>query len=104
MASAWFEGLMLSPLQTKGLLVSNAVLAFPVFGFICDTETVTNAWIGARTAGIMVTWTNEDPTATSGILIPANKFIQLAGWSAITKLRFLREAAADANVTIVLER
>ncbi len=92
-------------LEMKGATVSSSVVSFSSFGF--SSSNVTNAdqaVITARTAGVMVSWDGTDPTATLGHLIAQNESMTVIGNQKIQALKLIREAAADADVTITLEQ
>lgn len=84
--------------------VSNTAVSITTFtGYTAATRARANkAIIGVRTNGIMLTFDGTTPTATVGIFVAANGTYQVEGQSNITALQFIREAAADAAVTITL--
>ncbi len=92
-------------LEMKGATVSTTVVPFSAFGFSSANVSVADqAVITARTAGVMVSWDGTDPTATLGHLIAQNETMIVTGNQKIQALKFIREAAADASVTITLEQ
>lgn len=107
MPSSWFESTRVAPIKpssaTKGLSVSNAVKTFTDFGYPeSDLETITLAWIQARTAGVMITWDGTDPTTKLGKLIAKDASFMLEGDSNVRNLKLLREAGDDADVTLIV--
>lgn len=95
--------------EMKGATVSNVVKAISHidFGFTAGIlATAEVAVITARTEGVMITWDGTDPTATLGHLIDTTMLgpFVLKGRAKINALKFLREAAADTDVTITLEQ
>lgn len=61
------------------------------------------AYITARTAGVMVTWSGTTPTAALGHLVPQNGTLQLDQNANILALQLIREGSTDAVVSITLE-
>ncbi len=91
---------------TKGMTVSSSVIAIDNAGFSWGTNDLVNAQkavITARTNGVMVTYSGEDPTATLGHFLAANDNMVVYGNDNINNLKFLREADADAELSITLE-
>ena len=69
-----------------------------------DVALADRALITSRTAGVMITWSAVDPTATLGHLIATNGTYEVVGQENIKNLRFIREASADAVVTVTLSK
>ncbi|MCC7423782.1 MAG: hypothetical protein IT428_26250 [Planctomycetaceae bacterium] len=93
--------------QTKAATVSNAAKAVSHadFAFTADElAQAVSAVITSRTAGVMVTWSGVDPTASLGHLVATNGTLRVDGTLNIQALKFIREAAADATVTVTLEK
>lgn len=61
------------------------------------------ATITARTGGVMFTYDGTTPTATKGHILEANKNVVVAGSDNISRLKFLREASTDAELTVTIE-
>ena len=80
-----------------------AITATAVGFTTAQLASATRAIICCRTAGIMFTYDGTDPTATLGILVPEDEWYVLESKN-IGAVKMLREASADANVTIVLEK
>ena len=74
------------------------------FGFdAADLAAAQRAYVTARDAGVMVTWSGVTPTATLGHLIAQNGTIEVSGNTNINALSFIREDATDAEVSVTLE-
>ena len=59
--------------------------------------------ITARVGGAMFTYDGTSPTTTKGHFLGADKNIQVAGSDNISRLKFIREAATSAELTITIE-
>ena len=93
--------------QTKSATVTNAVkpISHADFGFTAgELAAADRAYVSARTAGIMISWSTVDPSATVGHLIAQNAILEVQGNVNVQNLEFFREAGADATVTITLEK
>lgn len=69
-----------------------------------DLAQAVSAVITSRTAGVMVTWSGVVPTASLGHLVATNGTLRVDGTLNVQALQLIREAAADATVTITLEK
>ena len=76
------------------------------FGFTAtQLAQADNAIICSRVAGIMYDWhPSISPTANLGVFLAANGSVSFPGTVSIGRLQFIREGAADATVTVKLER
>ena len=105
MSSAFCDQYRPQAVQTLGVAVSDKVVSLADLGIKdSDLEGVCAARIGVRTNGVMITWDGTDPTADFGIFLPADSYHEIVGNASIRKLKLIREAADNANVTLVLER
>lgn len=102
--SAMLDSLKTKASSMKKAAVSNSVVGISSWSFDATIlGKAVRAVISARTAGVMVSWDGTDPTSTLGHPVMQNLSISVLGNENIQALKFLREAAADADVTITLE-
>lgn len=100
---------VLDSLKTKGVSMKKAVVSAAAVGInswgfsAANLAAAVRAVISARTAGVMVSWDGTDPTSSLGHPVMQNLSISVFGNENIQALKFIREAAADADVTITLE-
>lgn len=91
----------------KSATISSAAKAISHADFAwgaSDLEAAELAIVGARTAGIMVTFHGADPTATFGHSIDASGEMEVIGNGNIKAMRFIREGSVDSVVTVTLEK
>lgn len=102
--SAMLDSLKTKATSMKKTVVSTAVLGISSWGFsAANLASAVRAIISARTAGVMVSWDGTNPTAVIGHPVMQDLSISVLGNENIQALKFIREAAADADVTITLE-
>ncbi len=92
---------------TKSATISNASKAISHADFawgVTDLALAQVAYVTVRTAGVMVNWSGVDPTTSAGYFLAQNANLEVVGNANILNLEFIREAGADATVTVTLEK
>lgn len=92
--------------RMKSATISNAAKAISHADFAWtagDLVQADRAILTARTAGVMYTYDGTDPTTTLGHLLPRDGTVEILGTANVQALKFIREAGADATLTVTLE-
>jgi hypothetical protein len=87
-------------ISTTVIPISHATLDFSA----AELAAAERATLTVRTAGVMYRYDGGDPTATVGHLLAQNGTATIEGNANVQALRFIREAAADAALSVTLEK
>lgn len=92
-------------LATKSMVVADRSVGIDEFGFsAADLAAATKAVITAREAAIMVTWSGVSATPARGHYCAKNASCNVFSATDVRRISVVREATANAVVTITLER
>ena len=100
------EKVMRKATETKSATISNSVVNITDSTWDWTEQLLLKARravVSCRSAGVMITWSGVDPTTTFGHPIVANGWAAIEHQGDIIRLRFLKEAGTDVEVTITLE-
>jgi hypothetical protein len=107
MISEHLQNVITEAFACKGATISSTAKAITHSDFAWganDSALAVRVFITARGAGVMCTWSGDAPTANLGHFIPENGTIEVLGNRNIQRLKFIREDATDAELTITMER
>jgi hypothetical protein len=93
--------------RTKAATISSAAVAISAAGWSWvtgDLAAADQCVITAHTQPVVVTWDGTTPTATLGMYVGAGATVVISGNQNVQRVNLIRQGAADATVSITLEK
>lgn len=93
--------------QTKAATIADSAVAISAAGWAWTAGNLAlaeRAVVSAWTNGVSMTWDSTTPTATLGMPIAAGATVTVEGNANIQAIQLIRSGAANATVSITLEK